>query len=103
MALFKKKNNGVKEPSATAMEEGRTSIGSEATLSADEELLAVIAAAIATQDDDELIAVIGAAIAAYENDEVRSSLIVRKINRAAGIVPAWGVAGNREALDTRRF
>lgn len=54
--------------------------------------------------DAELIAVISAAIAAYESDTgVTTDLIIRKIDRTAGVVPAWGVAGNREQIDTRRM
>lgn len=56
------------------------------------------------ETDEELIAVISAAIAAYESGSGASTdLIIRKINRAAGIIPAWGVAGNREQIDTRRM
>ncbi len=54
--------------------------------------------------DAELIAVISAAIAAYEGEMgATSNLIIRKINRTAGVIPAWGVAGNREQIDTRRM
>lgn len=54
--------------------------------------------------DAELIAVISAAIAAYEGEAgATTNLIIRKIDRTAGVIPAWGVAGNREQIDTRRM
>jgi hypothetical protein len=59
----------------------------------------------------ELAAVISAAVAAYESGGTGfpyigvgpSGLYVRKLNRNAGYAPAWGVMGNREAIDARRF
>jgi hypothetical protein len=69
----------------------------------DSELLAVIGAAVAASSSDEHIAVIAAALAAYEEDGVRTDLRIQKINRVAGIIPAWGIMGNREAIDSRRF
>ena len=53
--------------------------------------------------DGELIAVIAAAIAAYEAEQNRRSLCIRKLNRAAGARPAWGVTGTMEAIDMRRM
>lgn len=98
---------------------------SEEATPADAELLAVISAAIAAAesasqpyygpDSPEVVAVIAAAIAAYEQgsaggyynsygyDNVQTRRSYRKINRTAGCAPAWGVAGNREAIDSRRF
>jgi sodium pump decarboxylase gamma subunit len=55
-------------------------------------------------DDSVLIAVITAAIAEYEGENaVRSELFIRRIDRTAGIVPAWGTAGNREAIASRKM
>jgi hypothetical protein len=68
-----------------------------------DELLAVIGAAVAASDSAEHIAVISAAIAAYEGDSVQSNLRIGKIDRTAGRIPAWGVAGNRESIDVRRM
>lgn len=79
MGLFKKKNPAPPDPSETAAE-------------------------IKTAADNDLIAVISAAIAAYESENgVSTNLIIKKINRTAGVIPAWGVAGNREQIDTRRM
>lgn len=62
------------------------------------------AAGVQATVDAELIAVISAAIAAYEGEAgATSNLIIRKIDRTAGVIPAWGVAGNREQIDTRRM
>lgn len=59
---------------------------------------------VAATTDAELIAVISAAIAAYEGEAGASTnLIIRKINRAAGVIPAWGVAGNRENIELRKM
>ncbi|MDR2156980.1 MAG: hypothetical protein LBO81_04280 [Clostridiales Family XIII bacterium] len=66
-------------------------------------LPAVIGAAVAAYEDAERIAVIGAAIAAYESSDVRTELKIAKIDRKAGLIPAWGVAGNRESIDVRRM
>jgi hypothetical protein len=67
------------------------------------ELLAVLTAAVAASSSDEHIAVIAAALAAYEGDGAHTDLRVQKINRTAGVIPAWGIMGNREAIDSRRF
>lgn len=56
-----------------------------------------------TSTDDELIAVMAAAIAAYEAEAFVQTLYVRKINRTAGVKPAWGTAGLNEAIDAGRF
>ena len=53
--------------------------------------------------DEELIAVITAAIAAFEADAFKQTLHIRKINRTAGVKPAWGTAGLNETIDSRRF
>jgi len=53
--------------------------------------------------DEELIAVIAAAVAAYEAEQFTQTLYIRKLNRAAGIRPAWGAAGTSEAIDMRRM
>ncbi len=51
----------------------------------------------------ELIAVIMAAIAAGEGKEFANRLVIRKINRASGDIPAWGMAGAKDAIDSRRL
>jgi hypothetical protein len=49
-----------------------------------------------------LLAVIAAAVAAYEADTCAAPAIyVRKINRAAGVRPAWAAAGTTEAMAAR--
>lgn len=54
--------------------------------------------------DAEIIAVISAAIAAIEGESgATTNLIIRKIDRSAGVIPAWGVAGNREQIETRKM
>ena len=53
--------------------------------------------------DTELIAVIAAAISAYEAGQRRQALYIRKLNRASGARPAWGVMGTSEAIDSRRM
>lgn len=59
---------------------------------------------VAQTNDMELIAVLSAAIAAYEGEAgATTNLVIRKINRTAGSIPAWGVAGNRDSIDTRRM
>jgi|GEM_PF-1699790 len=63
------------------------------------------AAAFVAADDqnDELIAVIAAAISAYGAEQYKQTLYIRKLNRTAGVRPAWGVTGTNEAIDTRRM
>ncbi|MDR2162938.1 MAG: hypothetical protein LBO70_03230 [Clostridiales Family XIII bacterium] len=68
-----------------------------------DELLAVIGAAVAASGADEHVAAIAAALAAYEDSASASELYIRKIDRAAGVIPVWGIMGNREQIDTRRF
>jgi len=60
-------------------------------------------AGLAAEGDDELICVIAAAIAAYEADQYGHKLYIRKLDRSAGVRPAWGVMGVTEAIDTRRM
>jgi hypothetical protein len=69
----------------------------------DGELIAVLSAAVAASGSDEHIAAIAAALAAYEDGGVTSALHISKIDRTAGILPAWGVMGNREQIETRKF
>ncbi|MDR1067971.1 MAG: hypothetical protein LBL36_01850 [Clostridiales Family XIII bacterium] len=88
-----------------------------------DELAAVLSAAVNAYEADnfmsfagspaqmELAAVISATVAAYEGGGTGfpyigtgpSGLYIRKINRSAGYAPAWGVMGNRDAIDSRRF
>ena len=53
--------------------------------------------------DEELIAVIAAAISAYEANQYKRTLYIRKLDRTAGTRPAWGVTGMNEAIDVRRM
>jgi len=53
--------------------------------------------------NEELLAVIAAAIAAYEEDRYRQALYIKKLNRSAGARPAWGAMGTNEAINVRRF
>ena len=55
------------------------------------------------QADDELIAVIAAAVSAYEAEQFIQTLYIRKINRSAATRPAWGLTGTNEAIDMRRM
>jgi outer membrane receptor protein involved in Fe transport len=101
VGLFKKKN---KNTAAVAANDGELIAVLSASVAAkDEELIAVLSAAVAASDESERIAVIAAALAAYEDGGAVSGLRVSKINRTAGAIPAWGVMGNREQIDTRRF
>ncbi|MDR3072638.1 MAG: hypothetical protein LBU41_04020 [Clostridiales Family XIII bacterium] len=68
-----------------------------------DELLAVLTAAVSAYDNAELIAVISAAIAAYEENDAQTDLVIRRIDRRYEMRPAWGVAGNRESIDARRM
>lgn len=71
---------------------------------ANDEILSVITAAVVTASNaEEHLAVIAVAIAVYEADNAQTCLSISKINRSAGVPPAWGVAGNREAIDVRRI
>jgi len=53
--------------------------------------------------DDELIAVLAAAVAAYEAEQFVQTLYIQKINRSCRCLPAWGGMGTQEAIDTRRM
>jgi hypothetical protein len=86
MGFFKKRNK-------------KASVGA----SVNEELVAVLGAAVAASGTQEHIAVIAAALAAYGDGGMASDLHIRKLDRSAGVVPAWGVMGNREQIDMRRF
>ncbi|MCR5482609.1 MAG: OadG family protein [Clostridia bacterium] len=54
-------------------------------------------------NDDQLVAVIAAAIAAYEGSGAASNLVVRKITRISGPDTAWSVAGHQDCAESRRF
>ncbi len=51
----------------------------------------------------ELVAVLMAAIAAGESKDFVNRLVIRKINRISGDVPVWGMAGARDAIDSRKI
>ena len=55
------------------------------------------------QNDEELIAVISAAIAAFEGSKVMSNLIIRKISRDQGQVTVWNDAGRADCMRSRRI
>jgi hypothetical protein len=126
MGWFKRKKKAVEiiETEKLTVSDGKgAGITVEGGVPVGDELTAVLSAAVASYEADsftafagspaqmELAAVISAAVAAYESGGVNfpyigtgpSGLYVRKLNRNAGFVPAWGVMGNREAIDARRF
>ena len=88
MGLFKKKKG---QADTSSLDSGN------------EEIAAVMAAAIAASEDDDLPVVLAAAIAAYESDQYMPTLAIRKINRAAGVRPVWGILGTTESIDVRRM
>jgi hypothetical protein len=95
MGLFGRKKR-------TAATDARKASAAAAGIVSDE-ILSVIGAAVAASDTEEHLAVIAAAIATYEADNAPSRLCISKINRSVGVIPAWGVAGNRDAIDVRRI
>ena len=58
---------------------------------------------VAEASQNELIAVVTAAINAFEGGRAFSNLVVRKINRTAGPALAWNVAGQQDAIDSRKL
>ena len=55
------------------------------------------------QANDELLAVLSAAVAAYEAEQFVQTLYIQKINRVCRVLPAWGAMGTQEAIDSRRM
>ena len=53
--------------------------------------------------DEELLAVIAAAVSAFEAEQFVKTLHIRKIDRTSGTRPAWGAMGTTEAIDMRRL
>jgi hypothetical protein len=93
MPLFGKSKKNKKDAAVAVVDGGTVSIASSA-------------AAADKDTEAELAAVFAAAIAAYEDDMgagVRTNLYIRKIDRSAGVRPAWGVAGNRESIESCRI
>jgi hypothetical protein len=77
-----------------------------------DELWAVITAAVTASNEsaipgltsEESVALFTAAIAAWEDDmNPYTNLVIRPIDRRAGQIPAWGVAGNRETIEARKM
>jgi hypothetical protein len=101
VGFFKKKNKNAAV--VAAKDEELIAVLSASVAAKDAELIAVLSAAVAASDESERIAAIAAALAAYEDGGAMSGLRVSKIDRTAGVIPAWGVMGNREQIDTRRF
>jgi len=56
-----------------------------------------------TTSEEELIAVISAAIAAFEGSKVMSNLVIRKIVREQGQVTVWNNAGRADCMRSRRM
>jgi len=100
MAWFKRKKQRGAELIAAA-DPARMGVADDSPPEA--ELAAVIAAATAAASggDGELTAVICAALAAYEADARTPTLVVRRLDRTAGVRPAWGAAGTAEAQRAR--
>ena len=57
----------------------------------------------AAEINEELIAVISAAVAGYEAEQYTRKLSIKKLNRTAGIRPVWSVCGTNETIDARRI
>jgi hypothetical protein len=70
---------------------------------ADQPVSGVSPANAQVQNDEELIAVISAAIAAFEGSKVMSNLIIRKISREHGQVTVWNSAGRADCMRSRRI
>lgn len=93
MGLFGKKKDvaaDVAAADATVDAEGGSAEGCEAE-------------GLSDKLSDEIIAVIAAAVAAYGGEQYRQALYIRKLDRSAGVRPAWGIAGTNEAIDVRRM
>jgi len=60
----------------------------------------VVETAVAEEDDEELIAVITAAIAASMNTSIHN-IVVSNIVRVNDATPSWGVAGRSEQMNSR--
>ncbi len=59
-------------------------------------------APVEEDSNEQLVAVIAAAIAAYQGANA-NNLVVRKITRLSGDQTPWGVMGLEDRLDTRKF
>ena len=97
MGIFGKKKKEDLAPGLAAATDLDSAAATEAAAGAGE------ASAHGAAEDSELIAVIAAAVAAYEAEQFRQTLYIKKLNRTAGIRPAWGVIGTQEAIDVRRI
>ncbi|MDR0854586.1 MAG: hypothetical protein LBN34_09495 [Clostridiales Family XIII bacterium] len=95
MGFFRRKKEG---PTAVVLK------GADKGQVAPETIAAITAAVRASEaPDDSIVAAITAAVRAYEAaDEFSSGLNIRKLNRAAGIRPAWGIAGTTDAIRHRQ-
>lgn len=69
---------------------------------AEPETITPIASEDTDKDDEDLIAVITAAIAASMNRPVQS-IVVKNIRRTVERAPAWASVAKHEQLDSRRF
>lgn len=59
-----------------------------------------VEAVVAEEEDEELIAVITAAIAASMNTSIHN-IVVSNIVRVNDVTPSWGVAGRSEQMNSR--
>lgn len=53
--------------------------------------------------DEQLVAVITAAIAAAQGPEIMSNLVIRNIRRMAGPTVTWARVGRQECIDSRKM
>ncbi len=75
--------------------------GKKSSQTPDDELMAVISAAVAsTMDESELIAVLTAAVAASLNTSTYN-LKIKSYRRVENAAPAWNKAGLRDVIDAR--
>ena len=73
----------------------------KSTGTSDDELMAVITAAVASaMDESELIAVLTAAVAASRNTSTYN-LKIKSYRRVENAAPAWNKAGLRDVIDSR--
>lgn len=54
-------------------------------------------------EDEQLVAVITAAIAAAQGPEIMSNLVIRNIRRVAGPTVTWARVGRQECIDSRKM
>lgn len=91
------------QPVAAATENKSVEAAAAETAKAEEPDIMSSEESVDEIEDEQLVAVITAAIAAAQGSEIMSNLVIRNIRRVAGPTVTWARVGRQECIDSRKI